>query len=92
MRLTPFNLIYHDLIGLNVRIAVSTDPTQIGILGNVVDETANTLTVSTTRGEKMIPKRNSRFSFYLPQEVMVDGSEISFSPDERLKRLQRRRL
>lgn len=92
MRLTPFNLIHHDLIGLNVRVAVSTDPTQRGIAGKVIDETANMLTLSTVQGNRMVPKHNSRFSFYLPEEVMVDGNEIAFSPDERLKRLQRRRL
>jgi RNase P/RNase MRP subunit p29 len=92
MKVTPFNLIYNDIVGLSVRVAGCRDPTQIGVEGKVVDETANTLVISTGLCEKTIPKRYSKFGFYIPQEVMVDGSEIAFSPEERLKRLQRRRL
>uniref|UniRef100_A0A7C3EW70 Ribonuclease P protein component 1 n=1 Tax=Candidatus Methanomethylicus mesodigestus TaxID=1867258 RepID=A0A7C3EW70_9CREN len=91
MIITPSNLIYNDIVGLTVRVARSSDPTQQGLFGKVVDETANTLTVATDKGEKMIPKRNSSFSFYLPCEVTVNGDDIAFSPAERLKRLQWRR-
>lgn len=88
----PYNLLYTDLVGLKVRVASSTDPTQIGVTGTVVDETQRTLVVSTGSREKAIPKVSSSFAFYLPGEVMVDGSSIAYSPEERLKRLQRRRM
>ncbi len=88
----PSNLIYSNLVGLRVRVAASTDPTHVGVTGTVVDETAKTLIVSAGSREKMIPKVSSSFAFYLPNEVMVDGNSIAFSPEERLKRLQRRRM
>jgi ribonuclease P protein subunit POP4 len=88
----PHNLIYSDLVGLRVRVAASTDPTHVGVTGTVVDETARTLVVSAGAREKIIPKISSSFAFCLPSEVMVDGSSIAFSPEERLKRLQRRRM
>ena len=91
MILTPSNLIYHNLVGLTVRITDSTDPTQVGLEGRVIDETSRTLTIATDRGNRMVPKINSQFAFYLPAKVLVQGSEIALSPEERLKRLQRRR-
>ncbi len=88
----PHNLIYSNLVGLKVRIAASTDPTHVGVTGIVVDETARTLVVSAGGREKVIPKVSSSFAFHLPGEVLVDGNSIAFSPEERLKRLQRRRM
>ncbi|MEN3057628.1 MAG: ribonuclease P protein subunit, partial [Candidatus Methanosuratincola petrocarbonis] len=68
------------------------DPSLLGVSGTVVDETANMLVVSDAGSarRKMIPKMASRFSFFIPEEVVVEGREIALSPEERLKRLQRR--
>jgi ribonuclease P protein subunit POP4 len=91
MKVSASNLLYHNLVGLEARVGFSTDPTQIGVEGRVVDETAKTLLISTTDGDKVISKCNSKFTFYIPNEVSIDGKTIAFSPEERLKRLQRRR-
>lgn len=92
MNVMPENIIYNELIGLRVSVVGSTDPSLLGVSGIVVDETANMLVVSTAGSacRKMIPKMVSRFSFFIPEEVVVEGSEIAMSPEERLKRLQRR--
>ena len=91
MKVNTSNIFYHNLVGLEARVASSTDPTQIGVEGKVIDETTKTLLISTTDGDKLIPKRISKFTFYIPNEVSIDGKTIAFSPEERLKRLQRRR-
>jgi len=91
MKVNASNLLYHNLVGLEARVAFSTDPTQVGVEGRVIDETTKTLLISTTDGDKMIPKQNSKFAFYIPHEVSVEGNAILLSPEERLKRLQRRR-
>ncbi len=93
MNVMPDNIIYNELIGLRVSVIGSKDPSLTGVSGTVVDETANMLVVSTTGSarRKMIPKMISRFSFLIPEEVVVEGSDIALSPEERLKRLQRRR-
>jgi ribonuclease P protein subunit POP4 len=85
------NLIYHNLVGRRVRVISSTDPTQIGMQGKVVDETSHTLTISSGLGKRVVPKTISTFAFYLPEEAVVVGSEIALSPEDRLKKLQRRR-
>ncbi|MBC7120759.1 MAG: ribonuclease P protein subunit [Candidatus Methanosuratus sp.] len=92
MIVTPENIIYNELIGLRVKVIGSSDQSQQSLSGTVVDETANMLVISTQgSARKMIPKAISRFSFSIPEEVIVEGREIAMSPEERLKRLQRRR-
>lgn len=91
MKVTPSNLIYHDLVGLRAKVESSTDPNQIGLEGVVANETAKMLVLSTPRGYKMVHKKNSLFTFYIPQPVSLEGSKIAYNPAERLKRLQRRR-
>ena len=45
--ITPGNLVYHTLIGLETVVAESTNPDMVGINGVVVDETRNTLLITT---------------------------------------------
>jgi len=45
--ITPENLVYHTLIGLETVVAESTNPDMVGINGVVVDETRNTLLITT---------------------------------------------
>ncbi len=91
MLVNSSNLIYHNLVGRRAKVTSSTDPTQLGLEGMVVDETSKTLTLSTAGGRMMIPKAISTFTFYLPEEAVVVGRDIAASQDDRLKRLQRRR-
>jgi ribonuclease P protein subunit POP4 len=44
--ITPENLIYHTLIGLEAVVSGSTNPNMVGIAGVVIDETRNTLVIS----------------------------------------------
>ena len=50
------NLIRHELIGLCAEVAESSNKTQKGIRGLVVDETKNLLTIETEKGCKKIQK------------------------------------
>ncbi|HIE32404.1 MAG TPA: ribonuclease P protein component 1 [Methanosarcinales archaeon] len=44
--ITPENLIYHTLIGLEAVVSGSTNPDMVGIAGVVIDETMNTLVIN----------------------------------------------
>jgi ribonuclease P protein subunit POP4 len=80
------NLRKHELIGLDVEVVVATDPTQQRLRGRIVDETRNTLVVEVRGDEKRIPKRGSRFRFDIQGGVEVDGDEIRFRPEDRVKK------
>ncbi len=80
------NLRKHELIGLQVHVVQASDPSQRDLSGRVVDETRNMLVVEVGGGEKRIPKQGSRFRFDIQGGVEVDGDEIRFRPEDRVKK------
>ncbi len=92
--MTPESLTRHELIGLWVEVADSTNPCLSGIFGRVVDETRNTLVVETENGEKRVPKACAKFTFTLPdgRRARVDGLVLESLPENRInKRNSRKR-
>jgi ribonuclease P protein subunit POP4 len=88
MPITSQNLVRHELIGLEVKIKESTDLSQKGIKGKVIDETYNTLKIEVKEKEKIVPKENSIFVFTLPNKtkVQVDGKLLVSRPEDRIKK------
>ncbi|UCD07932.1 MAG: ribonuclease P protein component 1 [Candidatus Aenigmatarchaeota archaeon] len=86
--ITPENLVRHELVGLFVKITKSTDPSNVGIEGRIVDETRNTLTIETKKGKKSFIKEKCTFSFLLPtnERVNVDGRVLVARPEDRIKK------
>ncbi len=80
------NLRKHELIGLEVAILRAKDPSLVGVAGQVVDETRNTLVVAAGGREKRVPKEGTRFRFALQGGVELDGDEILFRPEDRVKK------
>jgi ribonuclease P protein subunit POP4 len=91
-KITPNNILRHELIGLNVRVAKSTDPTIQSVRGKVVDETRNMLTIDRRGKRILVPKNTSSFRFGLNDGtvVEVDGSRLVARPENRLKSRVRR--
>ena len=94
MKLTPQNIIHHELIGLDTKVVDSTNSSLNGIEGRIVDETKNMLTVETDVQEKNIPKSCSSFMFtlpsfgdkrYLPLKIKVDGRLLLSQPENRIQ-------
>ncbi|MBN2202598.1 MAG: ribonuclease P protein component 1 [Candidatus Aenigmarchaeota archaeon] len=81
------NLIRHELIGLDVEVFESTNKTNKGKSGVVVDETKNMLTIETCDGPKRIQKKGTQFIFKIPdgKRVKVDGKRIIAKPEDRIK-------
>ena len=89
MRRRRFNLIFHELIGLEVHVKSHTDSSLTGLKGKVVDETKNMLIVESRNGKvEKIPKFGGIFVFKLSDTVSVEvrGDLIVGRPEERLKR------
>ena len=59
-----------------------------GLNGVVVDESRQTLTIKTSKGEKKIPKDICVFVFKLPdgKKVKVDGELLVSRPEDRVKK------
>ncbi|MGC9121984.1 MAG: ribonuclease P protein component 1 [Thermogladius sp.] len=93
MRISSKNILFHEIIGLRVRILSYTDTNLNGLEGVVVDETLKTLLIETAGGRRIrVFKQNGVFEFKLPhgEVVVIKGDLILGRPAERLKRLKRR--
>ncbi|MCS7096991.1 MAG: ribonuclease P protein subunit [Candidatus Methanomethylicia archaeon] len=95
MTITAKNIIMHELIGLKVKVSECRNPSCIGIEGIVVDETMKTIKIKDKRDcrIKVIPKMNTKFIFEteIGELVEVDGNVILARPEDRLKRIPKRR-
>lgn len=83
MPITEKNLPRHELIGLEAEVIESTDPSQEGIKGEILDETRNTLRID----GKQVEKENCVFLIEIPsgKKVELEGSIITKRPAERAK-------
>jgi len=93
---TPETIHQHELIGLTVEILQATDKQRIGLKGRIIDETKNLLIVAPvtapTRRLK-VPKKDCTFRFTLPtgEQVDVAGWALKGQPENRLKKIIRKR-
>jgi ribonuclease P protein subunit POP4 len=72
MQLSPGNLIHHEIIGLETEVVDSSNFSQIGIKGKVIDETKNTLSIQLEKGiTKIIAKSHTHFLFNLPHAFFI---------------------
>jgi ribonuclease P protein subunit POP4 len=93
MKITPLNVIKHELVGLQAHIVASNDPNHVCQRGLVVGESKGMLYLSTPKGEKKIPKKICTMDLALPDgnTVRVDGSLLYGRPEDRMKRRSGRR-
>lgn len=90
MKRTPKNIIYHELIGLYVKVLHHVNENYIGLEGRVIDETKNTLLILTSKGAKRILKKGGKFLFKLSDKVyaLINGEDILARPEERVKMIK----
>ena len=89
--ITRENLMMHEMIGLKVKVGRSTDRGRDNMNGKIVDETKNTFIIATAKGEKVVPKNTAALEFMLGDErVMVEGANINYRPEDRIKACMRR--
>lgn len=76
-----------EFIGLEVEV-VSND-CYAGISGVVIDESRNTLTISSSGKDRMVPKSGNGFRFtYEGTGFDIKGSEILHRPEDRIKKVR----
>jgi ribonuclease P protein subunit POP4 len=87
---TKENLGRHEWIGLPARVERASDPTLVGVAGQVVDETLRTVTVERTRDgrELVVQKRGTALRLELPsgERTTLELSALELRPQDRVKR------
>ncbi|BES81303.1 ribonuclease P protein component 1 [Pyrodictium abyssi] len=92
MKHTEWNIVFHTLVGLRVRVLLHPDPVLRGLEGTVLLETRRGLLVRRSLGGTVwASKANAIFLVQLPDGtwVVVRGEEIPGVQPERLRRLER---
>lgn len=80
---TPKNIIRHELIGLQCEVIGTSNKSQLGIKGKVVDETMKTVVISGRR----VPKQGTTFRVELDgKKVRIDGNCLVSRPEDRIKK------
>jgi ribonuclease P protein subunit POP4 len=90
MRRTPKNILFHELIGLRVKVIQYTDPTVVGVEGIIVDETQKTFIIEKSDGKRIrVFKENGVFELKIPgaSPVVVRGEKLFGRPWDRLKKV-----
>ncbi len=82
------NLLRHELIGLPVEVADSSDQNLVGKKGTVVDETQNTISIEEDDEIKSLQKSAVVLRVTLPDggEMQVDGKKLVARPEDRIKK------
>jgi len=90
--ITSQNLLKHEIIGLDTRVAGSTNKQLVGLKGRIIDETRNTITILDGKRKQIVPKDVAVLRIRLPDGtwVEVDGKKLVGRPEDRVKmRLKR---
>ncbi len=81
------NILQHELIGLDCVVVYSKNKDNIGIKGNIVDETMKTLSIETGEGVKKILKQGTEFRIDLDDKrVIIEGDYLISRPEDRIKK------
>ncbi len=90
--ITSQNLLKHEIIGLDTRVAGSTNKQLVGLKGRIIDETRNTITILDGKRKQIVPKDVAVLRIRLPDGtwIEVDGKKLVGRPEDRVKmRLKR---
>jgi RNase P/RNase MRP subunit p29 len=84
----PSPLEREELIGRHARVVAATSKTYEGVEGLIVDETREMIRLRTPKGEPWLPKRSITLEI---QGQRLEGSEIRFRPEDRIKKVRSKR-
>ncbi|AAL81940.1 ribonuclease P [Pyrococcus furiosus DSM 3638] len=91
-RVNKKNIVWHELIGLKVRVVNSTHPGYVGIEGYVIDETRNMLVIAGENKVWKVPKDVCIFEFetWDGTKIKISGEKLVGRPEMRLKKRWRK--
>ncbi len=91
MKVTP-DIIRHEFIGTEGKIAKSQHTSYVGIHGNIINETKNTFTILHEGKPKSVVKNSAVFNFKFSDGTVVeiDGRLLVGRPEDRLKKSVKR--
>ncbi|MDH4213136.1 MAG: ribonuclease P protein component 1 [Candidatus Odinarchaeota archaeon] len=88
MKITPENIVRHELTGLPMHIVKSTDPNLVSKKGIILRETKEMIHFGTDSSALSVPKSNCVFDVTLPDgtQVRIKGDVLRGRPEDRMKK------
>ncbi|MBT3356908.1 MAG: hypothetical protein HN534_06490 [Euryarchaeota archaeon] len=81
--------IHLPFLARNLTVVASSDPSLVGISGQVLEETRRTIIVQSETGEKTLAKTVIQFTLDSEKDV-IDGAAVTQRPENRVNRKYRR--
>ena len=80
-------VIQHELIGKHISVVEATNPSLVGLNGEIIDETKQLLVISTPQGEKKLLKKHITILIKVDgKPYIVKGLALVGRSEERLKK------
>jgi ribonuclease P protein subunit POP4 len=77
----------HEFIGLECEVVESTNKSQRGLKGKIVNETQKTIVLETKKGKKVIQKKGAVFRVKWKKYCIdIEGDFIFGRPEDRIKK------
>ena len=88
MRITPQNIVKHELVGLSTHVVESKDPNHVCRKGVILGESKEMIQIGTEEGAIAVPKGICVFDMTLPDitVVRIDGGLLRGRPEDRMKK------
>jgi len=85
------NLLYHELIGLKIKLCECSQSSILNLSGQIIFETKNLLIVRTLNRIKKIPKNIIlKCILYLPSTAcFIRGNQLIGRPEDRILKIKR---
>lgn len=85
------NLLYHELIGLKIKICQCPQADFINVIGQIVFETKNMLIIKTSNGIKKIAKNiiNQCIIYLRTYACFLNGKQLIGRPEDRILKIKR---
>ena len=85
MPVRPTTLARHELVGLSVEIRTASNPDLVGMSGECVTETTQTLGIESEGRVRQVPKAAAEFAWTLPsgEVVATEGTRLVGRPARR---------
>lgn len=81
------DVLKHELIGLKAKVIDSSNEFNIGIEGEIIDETKETLTILQKKDKKRLMKRNVSLEIKFNNRIIqIQGKLLVKRPEDRIKK------
>lgn len=76
---------FDEFLGRKMIVEYHSDQSITGMCGIVIDETRETVLLSSSDGNKRIAKNNATFRF---EDGVLDGNLLKYRPQDRIKKVK----